>query len=242
MTNHEAGISEQLDTAIERLRKTLREYPWHIGRSGRIRATLLEETLEQDEETVCPIAMLSMHASDQPADRNRRRQPCTPAMGRASRRDRTNRGRRAVNEIAAENDSAPPNDRNEFRRYAAALLINDEPKSDAAAELVGLEPETIRLLADAADDAASPLGGQTRASARLRRQRTRSRVRGGVRRTAARGLNGRNNNPILQIREAPHARATRTSWRSAGRRHHDVEHERDNGTVLQRPATTPTPN
>ena len=64
-----------------------------------------------------------------------------------------------VNEIAAENDSAPPNDRNELRRYAAALLINDEPKSDTAAdELVGLEPETIRLLADAGDDAASPLG------------------------------------------------------------------------------------
>ena len=38
------------------------------------------------------------------------------------------------------------------------LLINDEPKSDAAAELVGVEPETIRLLADPADDASSPLG------------------------------------------------------------------------------------
>ena len=46
----------------------------------------------------------------------------------------------------------------ELRRYATALLINDEPKSDAAAELIGLEPETVRLLADAADDPSSPLG------------------------------------------------------------------------------------
>ncbi len=52
-------------------------------------------------------------------------------------------------------------------------LINDEPKSDAAAELVGVEPETIRLLADAADDAASPLGIRlARALARVRQQRT----------------------------------------------------------------------
>ena len=65
MTNDEAVTHEELDTAIERIRTVLREYPWHIGRSGRIRATLLEETHEQDEETVCPIAMLSMHTSDQ---------------------------------------------------------------------------------------------------------------------------------------------------------------------------------
>ena len=34
MTNHEAGMREHLDAAIERIQKTLREYPWHIGRSG----------------------------------------------------------------------------------------------------------------------------------------------------------------------------------------------------------------
>ena len=65
MTSHEPRMRDQLDAAIERIQKTLREYPWHIGRNGRIRATLLEETDEQNEKTVYPIAMLSMHTSEQ---------------------------------------------------------------------------------------------------------------------------------------------------------------------------------
>ena len=157
MTNDEAVTHEELDTAIERIRTVLREYPWHIGRSGRIRATLLEETHEQDEETVCPIAMLSMHTSEQQIETVL----ANPAHQQwAERMEETVRTEIAehVEAIAEDNDSGPPTDRNELRRYAAALLINDEPKSDAAAELVGIEPETIRLLADAADDASSPLG------------------------------------------------------------------------------------
>ena len=65
MMNDEAIPRERIDNEIERIRTALQEYPWRIGRSGRIRATLLKETQEHDEETVCPIAMLSMHASDQ---------------------------------------------------------------------------------------------------------------------------------------------------------------------------------
>ncbi len=157
MTNHETGIREQLDAAIERIRKTLREYPWYIGRSGRIRATLLEETHEQNEKTACPIAMLSMHASDQQIATvlaNPEHQQWAERVEETVRTEVVEQ----VDEIAAENDNAPPADRNELRRYAAALLINDEPESDAGAELVGLEPETVRLLADAADDVSSPLG------------------------------------------------------------------------------------
>ena len=63
-----------------------------------------------------------------------------------------------VEAIDEDNDSGPPTDRNELRRYAAALLINEEPKSHAAAELVDLETETVRLLADAADHVLSPVG------------------------------------------------------------------------------------
>ena len=91
-----------------------------------------------------------------------------------------------VEAIAQDNDSGPPSDRNDLRRYADALLINDEPKSDAAAELVGVEPETIRLLADAADDAASPLDIRRARALASGKQRTPSRVRSDVRRTAAR--------------------------------------------------------
>ena len=40
---------------IDRIRK----YPWRIGRSGRISTTLLEETHEHVEKTVCPIPMLN---------------------------------------------------------------------------------------------------------------------------------------------------------------------------------------
>ena len=159
MTNHEPGMREQLDTAIERIRKTLREYPWHIGRSGRIRATLLEETHEQDEETVCPIAMLSMHTSDQQIETvraNPAHQPWAEQMEETVQIEIAEH----VEAIAEDDDSGPPTDRNELRRYAAALLINDEPKNDAAAELVGIEAKTVRLLADAADDASTPLGAR----------------------------------------------------------------------------------
>ena len=60
---------------------------------------------------------------------------------------------------------------------------------------MGLEPETAGLLADAADDGLEHARRHTRTRARLLQQRTRSRVRGGVRRTAVRGLNSRNNIP-----------------------------------------------
>ena len=159
MTSHEPRMRDQLDAAIERIQKTLREYPWHIGRSGRIRATLLEETDEQNEKTVCPIAMLSMHTSEQQIETVL----ANPAHRQwAERVEETVRTEVAehVEAIAEENDSGPPTDRNELRGYAAALLIDDEPKSDAAAELVGLEPETAGLLADAADDASSTLGAR----------------------------------------------------------------------------------
>ena len=45
MTNHEAGMREHLDAAIERIQKTLREYPWHIGAdSGANRSPIPAET------------------------------------------------------------------------------------------------------------------------------------------------------------------------------------------------------
>ena len=101
--------------------------------------------------------MLSMHTSDQQIE---------PVLANPAHRQWAERVDEIVQtevadhveRIAEENDNAPLTERNELRRYAAALLINDEPKNDAAAELVGVEPETIRLLADAADDASSPLG------------------------------------------------------------------------------------
>jgi len=55
MTNDEAAPANGLDAAIDRIRK----YPWRIGRSGRISTTLLEETHEHVEKTVCPIPMLN---------------------------------------------------------------------------------------------------------------------------------------------------------------------------------------
>ena len=165
MTNDEAVPRKQLNAAIERIRTALREYPWHIGRSGRIRATLLEETDEQDEETVCPIAMLSMHASDQQIETvvaNPAHQQWSKQVEETVRTEITEH----VEAIAEDNDSEPPTDRNELRRYATALLINDKPKSDAATELLNLEPETVQLLANAADDASTPLGAKlTRALA-----------------------------------------------------------------------------
>ena len=156
MTNDQAVPREQIDAEIERIRTVLREYPWYIGRSGRIRATLLEETDDKTEETVCPIAMLSMHASDQQIE---------TVLANPAHRQWAERVEETVptdvaehvERIAEENDSAPLTDRNELRRYAAALLINDEPVSAPAAELVGLERETIRRLADAADDTSTPL-------------------------------------------------------------------------------------
>ena len=156
MTNDQAVPREQIDAEIERIRTVLREYPWYIGRSGRIRATLLEETDDKTEETVCPIAMLSMHASDQQIE---------TVLANPAHRQWAERVEETVptdvaehvERIAEENDSAPLTDRNELRRYAAALLINDEPVSAPAAELVGLERETIRRLVDAADDTSTPL-------------------------------------------------------------------------------------
>ena len=157
MTNHEAGIREQLDAAIERIQKTLREYPWHIGRSGRIRVTLLEETDDKTEETVCPIAMLSMHTSDQQIETVLANPAHREWADRVETIARTDVAEH-VKRIAAEDGSAPPTARNELRRYAAALLINDEPVSVPAAELVGLQRDTIRRLVNAADDASTPLG------------------------------------------------------------------------------------
>ena len=156
MTNDQTVPREQIDAEIERIRTVLREYPWYIGRSGRIRATLLEETDDKTEETVCPIAMLSMHASDQQIE---------TVLANPAHRQWAERVEETVptdvaehvERIAEENDSAPLTDRNELRRYAAALLINDEPVSAPAAELVGLERETIRRLVDAADDTSTPL-------------------------------------------------------------------------------------
>ena len=157
MTSHEPRMRDQLDAAIERIQKTLRDYPWHIGRSARIRVTLLEETDDKTEKTVCPIAMLSMHTSDQQIETvlaNPAHREWTDGVEAIARTDVAEHSKR----IAAEDGSAPPTARNELRRYAAALLINDEPRSAAAAELVGLEPKTAGLLADAADDASSTLG------------------------------------------------------------------------------------
>ena len=138
MTNHEPGMREQLDAAIERIQKTLREYPWHIGQSARIRVTLLEETDEQNEKTVCPIAMLSMHTSEQQIETVLANPAHREWADRVEAIARTDIAEH-VKRIAAENGSAPPTARNELRRYAAALLINDEPKSGTAAELVDLE-------------------------------------------------------------------------------------------------------
>ena len=105
---------------------------------------------------LCPIAMLSMHASDQQIE---------TVLANPAHRQWAERVEETVptdvaehvERIAEENDSAPLTDRNELRRYAAALLINDEPVSAPAAELVGLERETIRRLVDAADDTSTPL-------------------------------------------------------------------------------------
>ena len=133
MTNDEAprGHSNEpeqptadgtVDAAIERIRNVLREYPWHIGRSGRIRATLLEETHEKDEETACPIAMLSMHTSDRQIETVL----ANPAHQQwAERVEETVRTEVAehVEAIDEDNDSAPLTGMNELRRYAAALLI-----------------------------------------------------------------------------------------------------------------------
>ena len=157
MTNDQVVPRERIDAVIERVQTVLREYPGTSARSGRIRATLLEETYEHVEKTVCPIAMLSMHASNQQIETvlaNPAHQQWAERVEETVRTDVAEH----VEAIAENNDSGPLTDRNELRRYAAALLINDKPKSDAAAELVGLEPETIRLLADAADHASSPLG------------------------------------------------------------------------------------
>ena len=124
-----------------------------------MRATLLEETDDKTEETVCPIAMLSMHTSDQQIETVL----ANPAHREwAEQVEETVRTEVAehVEAIAEDNDSGPPTDRNEVRRYAAALLINDEPKNDTAAELVAIKPETVGLLADAADDTSSTLGAR----------------------------------------------------------------------------------
>ena len=121
--------------------------------------TLLEETDDKTEETVCPIAMLSMHTSDQQIETVLANPAHREWADRVEAIARTDIAEH-VKRIAAEDGSAPPTARNELRRYAAALLMNDEPKSDAAAELVDLEPERVRLLADAADNTSSPLGAR----------------------------------------------------------------------------------
>ena len=193
MTSHEPRMRDQLDAAIERIQKTLREYPWHIGRSGRIRATLLEETDEQNEKTVCPIAMLSMHTSEQQIETVL----ANPAHRQwAERVEETVRTEVAehVEAIAEENDSGPPTDRNELRRYAAALLIDDEPKSNAAAELMGLEPETAGLLADAADDASR--NGPSRE--RLQSGGVRTSTRDQAHERPGRNYERRTSNPVTQ--------------------------------------------
>ena len=122
MTNDEAVTRERLDAAIERIRTTLQEYPWHIRQSGRIRATLLQETHWYNEETVCPIAMLSMHTSEQQI----KTVLVNPVHQQwAERAEETVRTEIAehVEAIAEDNDSGPPTDRNEHRRYAEVVPL-----------------------------------------------------------------------------------------------------------------------
>ena len=109
--------------------------------------------------------MLSMHTSDQQIETVLANPAHREWADRVEAIARTDIAEH-VKRIAAENGSAPPTARNELRRYAAALLIDDEPKSGTAAELVDLEPETVRLLADAGDHTSTPLGARlTRALA-----------------------------------------------------------------------------
>ena len=85
--------------------------------------------------------MLSMHTSDQQIETvlaNPVHQQWAERVETTAQTDVTEH----VEAIAEDNDSGPPTERNEFRRYTVALLINEEPKSDAAAELVDLETET----------------------------------------------------------------------------------------------------